>query len=110
MKKGQGRFAELEGLRGVAAIMVVLYHFLLAFYSLAFLGIGNGYEVAQHMRLEDNLYGNPIMAFLSGSFAVAIFFVLSGFVLSIGFFATKKHEILQKLAAKRYLRLMLPAL
>ena len=104
------RFLELEGLRGVAAVVVVVYHNLLAFYALAFLGTGSGFSVGQNMRYEDNLYGNPIMVFLSGTFAVAIFFVLSGFVLSIGFFQTGKLEIIKKLAAKRYLRLMIPAL
>ena len=103
----KNRFEELEGLRGLAAIMVALYHFLLAFYLFSFLGPGSA---SQNMRFEDNLYGNPIMVFLSGTFAVSIFFVLSGFVLSIGFFQTKDLNIIKKLAAKRYLRLMLPAL
>lgn len=104
------RFMELEGLRGVAAIVVVLYHNLLAFYSLAFLGVYSRFEVVQNMKYEDNLYGNPIMVLLSGQFAVAIFFVLSGFVLSIGFFSTGSIDIVKKLALKRYPRLMLPAL
>lgn len=102
------RFEELEGLRGVAAIIVVIYHFILAFYAVLFFGIGA--QRLQHMRFEDNLYGNPLMVFVSGPFAVAIFFVLSGFVLSIAFFQTGKLSIVKKLAAKRYLRLMLPAL
>jgi peptidoglycan/LPS O-acetylase OafA/YrhL len=50
------------------------------------------------------------MAFFSGPFAVAIFFVLSGFVLTVGFFSSKSQMVIEKLAAKRYLRLMLPAL
>lgn len=62
------------------------------------------------MRFEDNIYGSPIATFLSGAFAVSTFFVLSGFVLSIGYFQTKKDSIVKKMAAKRYLRLMLPAL
>lgn len=106
----KNRFWELEGLRGVASVIVVISHFLLAFYSLAFLGYNSGFSVGQNMRFEDNIYGNPLSVFLSGSFAVAIFFVLSGFVLSIGFFQTGKLDIVKKLAAKRYLRLMIPAL
>lgn len=102
------RFNELEGLRGVAAVVVALYHFLLAFYAIAFFGPAAG--SVQNMRFEDNLYGNPIMVFLSGTFAVGIFFVLSGFVLSIAFFQTEKSDVVKKLATKRYLRLMIPAL
>ncbi|MDB5183466.1 MAG: acyltransferase 3 [Candidatus Saccharibacteria bacterium] len=102
------RFYELEGLRGVAAIAVVLYHYSLAFYAMIF--YGSIQNVVQNMQYEDNLYGNPISVFFSGTFAVAIFFVLSGFVLSIAFFQTGKLDIIKKLATKRYLRLMLPAL
>lgn len=108
----KNRFNELEGLRGIAAIIVALYHAVFAFYIVAILGHtdGQGISFVQNMRFEDNLYANPIMVFLSGTFSVAIFFVLSGFVLSVGFFQTRKLEIIKKLAAKRYLRLMLPAL
>lgn len=102
------RFMELEGLRGVAALMVVVFHFLTIFYGVMF--ARTAVVSVQHMRFEDNLYGSPLSALISGVFAVAIFFVLSGFVLSIGFFQTKKVQIIKDLAAKRYLRLMLPAL
>lgn len=108
--KKPNRFMELEGLRGLAAIVVVVYHAMIMFYP----GIAYGHNLSlapvQNMRFEDNLYGNPLSVFLSGGFAVAIFFVLSGFVLSIGFFQTGKQSIIQRLASKRYLRLMLPAL
>ncbi len=102
------RLDELEGLRGIAAVMVAVHHFLLVFYVVMFLGPMPGR--AQNAGFEDSLYGHPLAVFISGTFAVAIFFVLSGFVLSIGFFKTKKLEIVKKLAARRYLRLMLPAL
>lgn len=102
------RFNELEGLRGLAAVTVVLDHFIYAFYALAIAGAS--LVSLQHLRIEDNLYGNPIMVITSGTFAVSIFFVLSGFVLSIGFFTTGDINVVRKLAAKRYLRLMVPAL
>lgn len=99
MQNKHARFLELEGLRGIAAVVVAFYHYFLAFYVLVFLGVG-----------ASKLYGNPIMVFLSGTFSVAIFFVLSGFVLSVGFFQTDRLEIVKKLATKRYFRLMIPAL
>lgn len=103
------RFLELEGLRGIAAIAVVIFHFLVLFYPGMFYGVGHSMAPVQHMRFEDNLFGLPTGAFISGAFAVAIFFVLSGFVLTIGYFQTGDKKIIQKLATKRYLRLMLPA-
>lgn len=106
MQKGSQRVLALEGLRGIAAVAVVLFHVLQNFYPM----IINGPGRPQHLFFEDNLYGFPPMAFLSGPFAVAIFFVLSGFVLSIGFFNSKDQGVIKKLASKRYPRLMLPAL
>jgi peptidoglycan/LPS O-acetylase OafA/YrhL len=108
--KKTNRFMELEGLRGIAALVVVVYHAMIMFYPGIAYGHNPNLAPVQNMRFEDNLYGNPLNVFLSGGFAVAIFFVLSGFVLSIGFFQTKKESIIQRLASKRYLRLMLPAL
>lgn len=98
-------------MRGVAAIVVVIFHAILMFYPGIFYGPKsyNG-QVVQNMRFEDNLYGNPLMGILTGSFSVAIFFVLSGFVLSIGFFKKGDVSVIRRLALKRYLRLMLPAL
>jgi len=102
---------ELEGLRGVAAIIVVLFHTILMFYPGFFYGPAS-YDGAhvQGMRFEDKLYGNPIMGLLTGSFSVAIFFVLSGFVLSVGFLKTGDRNVIKRLATKRYARLMLPVL
>jgi peptidoglycan/LPS O-acetylase OafA/YrhL len=103
------RFMELEGLRGLAALAVFFFHFLIIFYPVMYYGVSNLAPV-QHFWLEDNIHGTPLATFLSGTFSVAIFFVLSGFVLSVGFFATKDTAIIKKLASKRYIRLMLPAL
>lgn len=101
---------ELEGVRGLAAIVVVIYHALIMFYPGIAYGKHPGLAPMQNMRFEDNLYGNPLNVFLSGGFAVALFFVLSGFVLSIAYFQTNKESIIKRLASKRYLRLMIPAL
>jgi len=107
VEKKINRFMELEGLRGLAAVAVVLGHFFAAFYPVM---AGVAASFTQHMRLEDNIHGNPLAIFFSGGFAVIIFFILSGFVLTIGYFQTKRAEIIKSLAARRYLRLMLPAL
>jgi peptidoglycan/LPS O-acetylase OafA/YrhL len=105
-----GRFMELEGLRVIAAAIVVLYHAALIFYPAFYYGVGHALAPVQNMRFEDNLYQNPISALLSGTLAVGIFFVLSGFVLSVGFFKKEDPASIKRLAAKRYPRLMLPAL
>lgn len=101
---------QLEGLRGVAASIVVFYHILLIFYPNVIYGLGTEFSSPQHMRFEDDLQGSLFGGLYSGLFAVSVFFVLSGFVLTIGFFMTGYDRIIKKLAAKRYVRLMIPAL
>ena len=97
---------ELEGLRGIASVIVVLTHLVFLFYP----AMRQGDMSLTHTSFEDNIYGTPLMLAVAGTLAVAIFFVLSGFVLSIGFFKTGDQNIVKKLATSRYLRLMLPAL
>ena len=99
---------ELEGLRGLAAIVVVLHHVAWMFWA----PLNTGKFGVEHIPLpfEQHIYGTPLALVYAGTLAVAIFFVLSGFVLSIGYFQTKKKSIIKKFILSRYLRLMLPAL
>ena len=105
-KSKGARFMQLEGLRGLAALIVVFHHFLYFFYP----ALRSGDMSLAHTRFEDNLYDTPMLLIFHGTLAVAVFFVLSGFVLSIGYFKSKDENVVKKLAASRYLRLMLPAL
>lgn len=100
------RFDELEGLRGLAAIAVVVSHFILAFYP----ALITGNMKYAHTSYEGWVHGTPLAIGYAGTFAVAIFFVLSGFVLSVGFFRKGDAESVKSMAMGRYLRLMIPAL
>jgi peptidoglycan/LPS O-acetylase OafA/YrhL len=96
----------LDGLRGLAAFVVVFHHFILAFYPALFLGINAQTHLGAGQ--EAFLSGSVFNLFYNGNFMVCIFFVLSGFVLSYKFFVKKDHEILTQSASKRYLRLVIP--
>ncbi len=93
----------MDGLRGLAAFIVVLNHFVLAFYPALFFG-----SDAQNQHVESFVSGSVFNIFYNGNFAVCIFFVLSGFVLSHKFFLQKNHEIITESAVKRYARLAIP--
>ena len=76
-----GKIQYLEGIRGVAALMVFFHHFLLAFFpSFNFAGD----PATSHLgTFELNYWRTPLSVFTNGEFMVSLFFVLSGFVLSV---------------------------
>jgi len=88
------RFRFLDGLRGWAAVVVLLHHVFV-----------------------DGLPANAVMAdrelwakvfFLNGTLAVCVFFVISGFSLSVRYLQTADAHALGRIAAGRYLRLAIP--
>jgi peptidoglycan/LPS O-acetylase OafA/YrhL len=99
------KFRELEGLRGVAAFVVLLAHLRLTFFieeSSAF-----------HAHLGD-FSGRVFEALFDGNFAVWLFWTMSAFVLSLRFHETlgqeNSREAMSSAAIRRYPRLVIPAL
>jgi peptidoglycan/LPS O-acetylase OafA/YrhL len=88
------RLYELDGLRGWAALSVVLYHIFWETFG----------------PLVPAFRSSLSAIFCDGPFAVAIFFVLSGEALSTAYFAGKGEAAVVKLAVQRYSRLTLPIL
>ncbi|QQS60878.1 MAG: acyltransferase [Candidatus Moraniibacteriota bacterium] len=100
------RLYYLEGLRGIASLVVVVHHFILAFYPALFFGSSFSYHFQKDV--EKFMSGSVLSLFYNGNFAVCLFFVLSGFVLSYKFFLEKKYESVRESIVKRYVRLMIP--
>ena len=95
----------LEGLRGIAALMVLAHHFMLAFYPAMYDGNPN----REHMGdIECVYYGSPLNVLTNGNFCVTIFFVLSGFVLSHKYIREGKFDIILSAAKRRFFRLFIP--
>lgn len=103
----KNKLKHIEGIRGLAAIIVVLHHFSLAFYPALNFGekhlthIGNG-------KIELFIAKTPLNIFYNGGFAVCIFFILSGYVLSNSYHQTLNTKVLKQYAIKRYFRLLIP--
>ena len=97
-----GRLVELEAVRGIAALVVVVHHFMLGFMPRTH---GLFFPFAEEAWL-----GSPLFALINGSAAVALFFVLSGFVLTFRCFEGRGPIVLFRGALKRWPRLALPVM
>jgi peptidoglycan/LPS O-acetylase OafA/YrhL len=88
------RAAEIDGIRGWASLIVLLFH---AFK-----------EMLKGIIPEvDNALLAPVFA---SDLAVSVFFVLSGDALSLGFFHTSQPGAIDRLVVRRYFRLTVPIL
>jgi peptidoglycan/LPS O-acetylase OafA/YrhL len=91
----------LEAARGVAAIVVVLHHFFMAFAP-KFTGYLPG------DRTDKSIVGEWYFAIFNGTGAVYFFFVLSGYVLSLAYINSKRSSVLSEGIFKRLPRLFVP--
>jgi peptidoglycan/LPS O-acetylase OafA/YrhL len=88
------RYVFLDGLRGWAAVMVVLYHIFCDGFPL------NAWAATELRKFVP----------FNGMIAVDTFFLVSGFALSVKFIATGERSGLLRMAVGRYLRLAIPIL
>ncbi|MED1089129.1 acyltransferase [Bacillus paramycoides] len=88
------RYKELDSLRGIAAIIVLLGHFLALFPILG-------------KKVMYSTFGSCVSILWQGHSAVIIFFVLSGFVLSLPFYKGTEFNYLKYLI-KRVCRIYIP--
>lgn len=103
----------MEGVRGVASFIVLLSHLQLIF----FMNIDDiflNYSLKFFPQAIATLLNYIFQSFHDGNFSVWLFWVMSGFVLSLGYFKkltpeTQKIYIL-KSTIKRYFRLLIPVL
>jgi peptidoglycan/LPS O-acetylase OafA/YrhL len=94
----RGRLTELDGLRGVAAAVVVIFHYLALLHP----GLLPHYSV-QPPVLSDT----PVAVLWNGTFAVFVFFVLSGYVMAAA--AKRRQDRFWSNIVVRYFRLAVPA-
>jgi peptidoglycan/LPS O-acetylase OafA/YrhL len=103
VRAGATKDLPLEGIRGVAALSVVFWHSLLGFYPAA----SGEFSIFPN---EASLAGEPWFGLVYGASAVTLFFVLSGYVLTRGYFRTFDPRQLVRGAVKRWPRLLAPVL
>ncbi len=103
------RIPYLEGLRGIAALLVVFNHYSLAFYPAVYSKAFS--EMHTGSKWESVFYNTPLSIIFAGNFAVYLFFLLSGFVTTFAYFTKgEDKEVLARLSLSRYFRLLFPIL
>jgi peptidoglycan/LPS O-acetylase OafA/YrhL len=95
-----------EAIRGLAALAVVMLHMTIAFWPGLVYREGPQWQAAPIWLRT--LIRFPGKFLINGSMAVTIFFILSGFVLSLSFFKKGSASVLGPAALRRYPRLMFP--
>jgi peptidoglycan/LPS O-acetylase OafA/YrhL len=94
MSDEANRFRFLDGLRGWAAFAVLIYHIFID-------------GLPANAFMADRALWSKVFV-LNGTLAVCIFFVVSGFSLSIRYLLTGDARGLARIAGGRYVRLALP--
>jgi peptidoglycan/LPS O-acetylase OafA/YrhL len=99
-------YPELESLRGVAAVLVLGLHVILATMVLGLEHPAPG--MVERLGLPSALFAGISLMIFNGRSAVIMFFVLSGFVMSVGFDTAKALDLRTYAAflIKRLFRLM----
>lgn len=103
----QQKLGSVEGIRGVACLMVFLSHLSSTFAP----SMHTGNIANARTPIDIIMHSSPFAFLYSGAAAVGIFFVLSGFILS--YCILNKGDAVTNAAGmtiKRYFRLMPPAL
>lgn len=104
---GHRKNLALEGLRGLACLNVVLAHYMFTFMPYASHFLYPEGTIIQRYGIEHWLAKPYLSVLYNGTYPVAIFFVMSGWVLTAPFF--RGRDGLARAALKRYPRLVIPA-
>ena len=103
--RASGRLSALDGLRGLAAVVVFAHHALVLLYG-PLAGINpHGWQPRPALAV-DALHHAPVAWLFNGAFAVSFFFVLSGFVLTRAMGHAPSPTRVAQLVAARFLRLL----
>ena len=76
MQVNSGRVKSIEGVRGLAALVVLVHHFAVMYYPAYYWG---GMERSHYNSIDIWLGQTPLSFFVNGNSGVMIFLVLTGF-------------------------------
>lgn len=86
---------EIDGLRGIACLIVLMGHSVACIFPAIY--FGDSYQ--QHSPIEAFVHGTPLNLLFNGSAMVMIFFIISGYLMN-----DKSYNSLVDFVVKRYIR------
>ena len=95
----------IDGLKGIACILIFCHHFALIFFPATFYG---PWVASRLHGIDTYLAQSPLGVVLNGNFLLAVFCMLSSLVLSLQVLRMEDKSRLGAVVAKRYFRLMPP--
>jgi peptidoglycan/LPS O-acetylase OafA/YrhL len=97
----------LDGVRGLACLGVILFHFLVVFAPYV---VYDGTPANTLDRsMQTWLHHSPFFFAVNGQFCVCVFFVMSGYVLTASLYRDFTVNALVRRVAGRFIRLYIPA-
>jgi peptidoglycan/LPS O-acetylase OafA/YrhL len=99
----KGRIDSFDSLRGIASVIVIIFHCLISFPIFYFAT----YEDKYNSNIVKLFIITPLHTIWAGNEAVLLFFVLSGFVLSIPFLNNKESNYFA-FVVNRFCRIYIP--
>ncbi len=100
---GKQRLAYLDGLRGLAAILVVTHHLMVGFYPATY---SRTSDVHTGSAFEWLLHDTPLGIVINGGLAVALFLLLSGYVLALQADSSEGISRIPTSTVKRFVRFL----
>lgn len=99
------RIGWVDGLKGLACVLMFCHHFALVFFPATFYG---PWAISHLGGVDTYLAQSPLGVVLNGNFLLTVFCMLSAFVLSLQILTLEDKSRLGSVVAKRYFRLMPP--
>ncbi len=98
----------IDALKGISGIWICLFHYILAFMPLGYVGWECGVAEADKKAFYFEYFPFSILA--NGSFPLYVFFALASFITATVYFKNRDEGSIKKQGIKRYFRLMPPVL